>query len=74
MKASITKRFLDLAKLIKDAVGYEGEIELDPSKPNGAACKIMNVEKMEQIFKWSPHTDLKTGIKNTVKWYTLARK
>lgn len=65
---------LDLAKLIKDAVGYEGEIELDPSKPNGAACKIMNVEKMEQIFKWSPHTDLKTGIKNTVKWYTLARK
>ena len=60
---------LDLAKMIKNIVGYEGNIVLDASKPDGAPCKIMNVAKMNQIFNWKPQTSLEEGIKKTVRWY-----
>lgn len=59
----------ELAKMIKEIVGYQGEIILDASKPDGAQCKIMNVAKMKRIFNWAPQTGLKEGIKKTVQWY-----
>lgn len=60
---------LDLAELIKRIVGYEGKITLDASKPDGAPCKIMVVDKMKEVFNWMPTTDLESGIKKTVAWY-----
>ncbi|MCW4011341.1 MAG: NAD-dependent epimerase/dehydratase family protein [Candidatus Bathyarchaeota archaeon] len=60
---------LELAEMIKGIVGYEGAITLDPSKPDGAPCKIMSVAKMKQIFNWEPQTSLRAGIKKTVEWY-----
>jgi len=60
---------LDLATLIKEIVGYEGGIVLDTSKPDGAVCKIMNVERMKRLLKWTPQTSLREGIKKTVEWY-----
>jgi GDP-L-fucose synthase len=59
----------DLANIIKEVVGYKGEFVYDTSKPDGAPYKIMNVEKCKKIFNWYPDTELKTGIKKTVKWY-----
>ena len=58
-----------LAKLIKEIVGYEGEIILDTSKPDGAPCKIMNFAKMRRTFNWTPKTSLRDGIQKTVEWY-----
>ncbi len=63
---------LELAALIKGIVGYEGNITLDPTKPDGAPCKIMNIAKMKQIFNWTPQTSLREGIEKTVEWYTEA--
>jgi len=60
---------LELAKLIKEIVGYEGKIILDTSKPNGAPCKVMNVTQMKRIFNWTPKTNLRNGIQKTVRWY-----
>jgi GDP-L-fucose synthase len=60
---------LELAKLIKDEVGFKGEIILDVSKPDGAPCKTMNTERMQKIFNWRPQTSLRDGIKKTVEWY-----
>lgn len=60
---------LDLANLIKESVGYEGDIVLDPSKPDGAPHKTMDVARMRQVFNWSPETSLREGIKKTVAWY-----
>ncbi|MFH1841355.1 MAG: NAD-dependent epimerase/dehydratase family protein [Candidatus Nealsonbacteria bacterium] len=60
---------LDLAKLIKETVGFDGKIILDKEKPDGALCKIMNNTKMKEIFKWIPETSLKEGIKKTVDYY-----
>ncbi len=60
---------LALATLIKEIVGYPGEIILDPTKPNGAPVKIMQVDRMREVFQWEPPTGLRDGIQKTVDWY-----
>lgn len=60
---------IDLASLIKEAVGYKGDIALDPSRPDGAPHKTMDVARMRQVFKWGPATGLREGIEKTVQWY-----
>ena len=60
---------LDLAELIKDVVGYSGEIALDRSKPDGAPYKTMDNMKLRKIFNWMPPTSLRDGIEKTVAWY-----
>ncbi len=60
---------LELAELIKEVVGYEGEIVLDRSKPDGAPYKTMDNTKLKKIFKWEPPTSLREGIEKTVGWY-----
>lgn len=59
---------LELAKIIKEIVGYQGKIVLDPSKPDGAPRKLLNVDKLIGMG-WSPQYDLYQGIKNTYKWF-----
>ena len=59
----------ELAELIKEVVGYKGEIILDKSKPDGALYKTMDNTKLKKIFKWEPPTSLREGIKKTVDWY-----
>ncbi|MCK4781673.1 NAD-dependent epimerase/dehydratase family protein [Candidatus Parcubacteria bacterium] len=59
----------ELAKMIKEIVGYKGKLVFDISKPDGAPYKVMNVERMEKIFNWLPPTKLENGIKKTVDWY-----
>jgi GDP-L-fucose synthase len=60
---------LELARMIKEIVGYEGEIILATSKPDGTPCKIMDVARMKKIFDWIPQTSLEEGIRKTVEWY-----
>lgn len=59
----------ELAALIKEAVGYQGKMVFDTAKPDGALCKIMVVDRMKEIFKWTPLTTLKEGIKQTIEDY-----
>jgi len=60
---------LELAKLIKKIVGYQGKIVLDTSKPDGVYCKIQDNTKMKEVFNWVPPTTLEEGIKKTIDWY-----
>jgi GDP-L-fucose synthase len=52
----------DLAFLIKNIVGFKGEIEFDTSKPNGTPRKLMNSNKIYQLG-WKPNISLEEGIK-----------
>jgi len=61
---------LELARLIKEIVGYEGEITLDESKPDGAPYKTMDNSRMRKSFNWVPPTSLRAGIEKTVEWYS----
>lgn len=52
----------DLAKTIKEIVGFEGDIVYDSTKPDGTMRKIMDVSKINSLG-WNAKTDLKDGIK-----------
>ena len=58
-----------MAVLIKNIVGYQGKLILDPTKPDGAPYKVMNVKKLKEIFDWTPQTKLEDGISQTIQWY-----
>ncbi|WP_156307803.1 GDP-L-fucose synthase [Sphingobacterium endophyticum] len=52
----------DLAELIQEVVGYEGQLEFDSSKPDGTPRKLMDVSKLNALG-WKAKTKLKDGIK-----------
>jgi GDP-L-fucose synthase len=52
----------DLALLIKDIVGYEGEIKFDTTKPDGTPRKLMDVSKLHNKG-WKHTIELEEGIK-----------
>lgn len=60
---------LELAQLIREVVGYKGEITLDESKPDGAPYKTMDNSRLRKSFNWVPPTSLIGGIEKTVEWY-----
>ncbi len=51
----------DLAFLVKEIVGFQGEINFDTSKPDGTPRKLMDVSKLAG-FGWQYKTSLKDGI------------
>lgn len=53
---------LDLAKMVKEVVGYKGEIVNDLSKPDGTPRKLMNVSKLSKLG-WKATIPLEEGIK-----------
>lgn len=59
---------LDLARLIKEVTGYQGEIVLDPSKPDGTPRKVTDISRILETG-WRPRIDLETGIRKTYEWF-----
>lgn len=57
--ADITIR--DLAEMIRQVVGYTGQIVFDTSKPDGAPRKLMDSSRMHRLG-WKPRTMLKEGL------------
>lgn len=58
----------DLAYLIKNLAGYNGDILWDTTKPNGQMKKLLDVSCCEKLG-WSPFYNLENGLINTIKWY-----
>ncbi len=56
----------DLAALVKDIVGFSGEIKNDTSKPDGTPRKLMDVSRLKQLG-WSPRIELEEGIRKVYK-------
>ncbi|MDX1685043.1 MAG: GDP-L-fucose synthase [Saprospiraceae bacterium] len=54
---------LDLAYLVKDIVGYEGNIVKDTSKPDGTPRKLMDVSKLHNAG-WKHKIELRDGIRS----------
>ncbi|MFU1858174.1 GDP-L-fucose synthase family protein [Sphingobacterium sp. NGMCC 1.201703] len=52
-----------LAQMIKEIVGFEGEIILDNSKPDGTPRKLMDVSKLNNLG-WKAKISLKEGIRS----------
>ncbi|WP_448524113.1 GDP-L-fucose synthase family protein [Pseudothermotoga sp.] len=58
----------DLAKMIKEIVGFEGEIEHDLTKPDGTPRKLLDVSKINAVG-WRARTDLYEGIETVYRTY-----
>jgi GDP-L-fucose synthase len=58
----------DLANMIKDVVGYQGEIIWDTNKPDGTPRKLLDVSKVHSLG-WQPAIKLADGIKKTYDWF-----
>jgi GDP-L-fucose synthase len=58
----------DLAELIRDIVGYSGEIVFDTSKPDGMPRKLMDVSRAARLG-WRAKTGIPEGLKSTYDWY-----
>lgn len=58
----------ELAEIIKDIVGYNGEIVNDTTKPDGTPRKLLNVELLHQTG-WKHGINLEEGIKKVYNWY-----
>ncbi len=58
----------ELALLIKEVVGYSGNIVFDASKPDGTARKLLDVSKLEKSG-WTPLKSLQDGLTETYNWY-----
>jgi GDP-L-fucose synthase len=52
----------ELVYMIKDIVGFEGEIEFDSSKPDGTMKKLLDVSKIGGLG-WKASLDISTGLK-----------
>ncbi len=58
----------DLAVLIGEVVGFQGELCFDTSKPDGTPRKLLDSSKLNELgFK--PAISLKEGLKKTYEWY-----
>lgn len=58
----------ELALLIKDIVGFKGEIIFDGTKPDGTPQKLLDNSKITKMG-WEAKTSLKEGITLTYNWY-----
>jgi len=59
----------ELAQMVKEAVGFKGDIVFDTTKPDGTPRKLLSVAKLHS-FGWNHKIELPEGIKNAVSWYT----
>ena len=58
----------ELAMLIANAVGFQGELRFDTTKPEGATQKLLEISKLEAIG-WRPTIQLQTGLASTYQWF-----
>lgn len=58
----------NLIEMVKEIVGFEGEIVYDKTKPNGTPRKLMDATKIKSLG-WTPKISLKDGIKSIYEHY-----
>jgi GDP-L-fucose synthase len=62
----------NLAELIAEKVGFEGEIIWDRSRPDGTPRKLLDSEKIRKLG-FSPRYSLSEGVEETIQWFVRHR-
>ena len=63
----------DLAELVADLTGFDGDIRWDTTKPNGQPRRRLDTARAEQLFGFRARTPLREGLERTIAWYTTSR-
>lgn len=59
----------ELVYMIKELVGYEGEVEWDTSRPDGQPRRRLDVSKAKEEFGFESEISLMEGLVETIEWY-----
>lgn len=58
----------DLAFMLKDITGFQGELTFDTTKPDGTPRKIMENSRLHAMG-WRPKTSIEAGMRKMYDWY-----
>ena len=58
----------ELSELVVKAVGFEGEVEFDASKPDGTMRKLIDVSKLHSLG-WTHKVEIEEGVAKLFQWY-----
>ena len=58
----------ELSELVVKAVGFEGKVEFDTSKPDGTMRKLIDVSKLHSLG-WTHKIEIEEGVKKLFEWY-----
>jgi GDP-L-fucose synthase len=58
----------ELAEIMKEVVGFNGKLNFDSSRPDGAPRKLIDVSRLSNMG-WKYNINLKDGLKKTYNWY-----
>ena len=64
----------DLAELIAELTGFQGEIVWDITKPDGQPRRKLDTGKAEREFGFKAKMDFREGLKKTIEWYKEKQK
>lgn len=59
----------DLAELLLELIGFDGEMRWDTSKPDGQPRRLLDVSRAEKEFGFKSEVNLRDGLKRTIDWY-----
>lgn len=63
-----------LAELVKELVGYRGEIVWDSDKPNGQPRRCLDTSRAANAFGFRAKTSFMEGLRDTIAWYQSVRE
>ena len=58
----------ELSELIRETIGFNGEIVFDTSKPDGTMRKLIDVSKLHSLG-WTHHVEIENGVRKLFEWY-----
>jgi GDP-L-fucose synthase len=59
----------DLAELVKNKTGFEGQIVWDTSKPNGQPRRMLDVSRAKEYFGFEAQMPFEEGLQRTIDWF-----
>jgi GDP-L-fucose synthase len=59
----------ELAELVAELTGFEGEIRWDTSMPNGQPRRSLDATRARELFGFEAKTPLREGLERTIAWY-----
>ncbi|HJQ75085.1 MAG TPA: GDP-L-fucose synthase [Gaiellaceae bacterium] len=63
----------ELAELIAELTGFEGEIVWDTDMPNGQPRRSLDTSRARELFGFEARTPLREGLERTIAWYRSSR-
>ena len=60
----------ELAQLVAELTGFDGEIQWDASKPNGQPRRKLETSRAAELFDFRARVPLRQGLTQTVAWFS----